>query len=152
MCIRDSSQLYNYVAKLFNTTTSSISISLKGSNGEAITQIDTKDKALSEYGIKDNSAFVVSDACYNIPLNVYEEDKENPLLTEEEMLRQAIAESLRFVPQNSVFEEVKHVPQSRPHVHPRRPLPLIQINPDEADATEEPEMPKTPSTGNYFSV
>ena len=146
-------QLLNYVGEFLHNE--AISLKFKEAQDKDSAQILKFNKPLKDYGIRDGSLIFVSEKTEQVYAGVHTllvEEEKNPtlVLTEEEMLRMAIEESLKDVvhPALEDNEELKRnkrrrLPELQIEIEPSNP----SIHPPAQSEENKVEKPKTPSTG-----
>ncbi len=167
-------QLCQYLARLCSINPSKIKVRCKAGTDDFY--IENNDKTLEAYGVKPGAtvlAFDTVDECiktgFEIPSRKHyqeEEEEKCPIDVavsslqddEEEMLRLAIEASLRDLrPQQPQPDDLfgtfgvapRALEEQKITAHHKREVPPIQIRTADTDV-DEPEKPKTPSTGTDF--
>ncbi len=146
-------QFFSYVAEsVLSASPETLTMRLMSASGSM--QLGRTGCPLSKYGVRSGAQVQVQEWSFS-PTGPYEEEKNSPFLTDEEMLRQAIANSL---------EDMAHTAHREVGVEDEKAwledvVPPIQIGPEvpaEAPAGDndaaggddnKPKTPKTPSTG-----
>ena len=150
-------ELRKYLSQISNINPDHLKVKCRNQRNVGPIWIEKDNRTLASYGIEDGSGLIAYESYEGLGTQhgIYEEEKRCPSLQcvdispkqgaitgdDDEMMRLAIEESLRCVPRPPILEEEEKLDtHSRAYI---LPIPLDRAGAD----VEEPEKPKTPSTG-----